>query len=79
MYLFFFLIFAPKHRLCVIVRTASARKKNDFLQLRKNLYITMITWVCFCNGGRVLVLALDNVFGKDFKNFAYAVLSINLL
>ena len=28
---------------------------------------------------QLLVLALDNVFGKHFKNFAYGVLSINLL
>ena len=45
----FFLIFAPKHRLWVLVRTASNKNKKNikkilmkifiFFQLKKNLYI----------------------------------------
>ena len=42
----FFLIFAPKHRLWVLVRTAST-ENFQFLQLKKKMYIT---WVCFRNG-----------------------------
>ena len=56
-----FLTFAPKHKLWVLVRTASARRSEreptiyvcmfllkpfQLLQLRKNLYIT---WACFRN------------------------------
>ena len=57
----FFLIFAPKHRLWVLVRTASARRSEreptiyvvvfsiehfQLLQFKNNLYIT---WACFRN------------------------------
>ena len=40
-----FLIFAPKHRLCVLVRTASPSEEFQFLKL-KNLFIA---WARFRN------------------------------
>ena len=53
-----FLIFAPKHRLWVLVRTASA-ENFQFLKLKKSLYIA---WASFRNEWyQVTITYLNNV------------------